>query len=237
MVEQQRYVFTLIRERKNPTSFRIEARLYGIKTFSTYSSEEDIKEGSEYEQLLLDEMLRKNKKYEEFAVSLVASRIARLIQGSPNNAKIVTDSLPSLFEQIGEDKFAVNQTSYILIKYENGSRPYFQKLDQELKGYAGLNAADRKSIISSLSNNSYPLIEKTNIYLFYKTWADGGDLAEAASRIKLESEQFVEGKKNKKYAEVFGHFSGDMLAQLLRDTNHTSFCSMEFDFAFYIFVR
>jgi hypothetical protein len=41
--DQQRYVFTLLRERKAPVSFKVGARLYGVKTYLTFSGDEEIK--------------------------------------------------------------------------------------------------------------------------------------------------------------------------------------------------
>ena len=49
--EQQRYVNTLIREKERPASFKIGARLYGVRTYETYSAGELNREGSEYEMV------------------------------------------------------------------------------------------------------------------------------------------------------------------------------------------
>src|SRR5665213_3146483 len=71
---QQKYMNTLLRERESPCSFKIGARMYGVRTKSTYSADEDNKEGSEFEVLRLDALLRENDKYSEFAKRLKQSR-------------------------------------------------------------------------------------------------------------------------------------------------------------------
>ena len=85
---QQKYVNTLLRDRKSPCSFKIGARMYGIRTLSTYSADEENKEGSEFEVLRLDAILRENKKYEEFAKRLIAKRLAEF-----NRAQSVSTAL------------------------------------------------------------------------------------------------------------------------------------------------
>ena len=73
---QQKLINTLIREKQNPCSFKIGARLYGIRTYSTFCADENNKEGSEYEQLILDKTLRENdEKYATFARRLVIRRL------------------------------------------------------------------------------------------------------------------------------------------------------------------
>ena len=73
---QQKYVNTLIREKREPVSFKIGARLYGVRTYSTYCADEDNKEGSEYETLRLDTRLRANgPRYTRFAHRLVVRRL------------------------------------------------------------------------------------------------------------------------------------------------------------------
>ena len=46
---QQKYINTLYRERETPCSFKIGARLFGVRTYRTLSANEENKAGSEYE--------------------------------------------------------------------------------------------------------------------------------------------------------------------------------------------
>ena len=75
-IPQQTYINTLIREKEGPTAFKVGARLYGIRTRGTLSGGERNQQGSEYEELRLDERFRNNPKgYEDFALKLIARRL------------------------------------------------------------------------------------------------------------------------------------------------------------------
>src|SRR5690606_31682 len=73
---QQRYINTLVREREAPVTFRVGARWYGMKTYKTYSGDEDIKQGSEYEKYISDKMFRENdQSYDQFVKEICLRRI------------------------------------------------------------------------------------------------------------------------------------------------------------------
>ena len=112
-VEQQRYILTLLRERSGPASLKIGARLYGIKTYSTFSGDEKIKEGSEYEKLPLDELLRANQEYGDFARRLVATRVANILLSSPDETEKVAGALPSMLQDYETGKFGSPQTQFV----------------------------------------------------------------------------------------------------------------------------
>lgn len=77
MERQQRYCNTLLREKELPCSFKIGGRTYGFKTYATFSDQEEIKEGSEYEKLSLDSRMRNTGpgEYESFAKRLCVNRL------------------------------------------------------------------------------------------------------------------------------------------------------------------
>lgn len=220
---QQRYVFTLVRERKEPVSFRVGARLYGIRTYSTFSGEEEIKEGAEYERVALDEMMRKNNSYPEFAKRLIATRISKLI--NPDlSAEELSSKLSSCFEQHEVNKFKTDQVAFVAEKYSDSERPYFEILKRDIlthrKQLGALAPKDSSaidSLVETIRMPEYPLLEKFNCFLIYQSWNDGENLEAAAARIKDACVEFANGAKDTDYAQTYGHFSGDMLAQLLRD--------------------
>ncbi len=111
---QQKYVNTLLRERRSPCSFKIGARLYGVRTFSTYSADEDNKEGSEFEVLRLDAILRKNKHYEEFAKQLIAKRLAEFnrVQSAANTLNANARSLGECFEEPQKSQFSASRLTF-----------------------------------------------------------------------------------------------------------------------------
>jgi hypothetical protein len=226
---QQKYVNTLLRERKSPCSFKIGARLYGVRTYSTFSADEENKEGSEFEVLRLDAMLRGNKRYAEFSRRLVAKRLVEFSRTMPEAKGLRPDlgSLDKSFEELPKSKFSAAETAYVIEKYEGRERPYFsllrQHLEQGLKTGAApgvRNTEDVERVISLLSAAKFPLLEKLNIFLLYQEWSAKTDLTQAAKTIAKECEQYIRANgKEGRYERRLHHFKADLLAQLYRDTD------------------
>lgn len=225
---QQKYFNTLLREKDPPASFKIGSRLYGIKTFGTYSAGEENTEGSEYETLRLDADLRKtNAKYSDFARRLVARRLieSRSLPKGSADLKVVAGSLDSCFETIPQDTLGEAETSFVRDKYHGSLRPYVKSLRQELlKGLRGGVApgvsteGDVGAILSALEVTDYPLVEKANILLFYQEWSKGNNLREAAARIREDRIAYVQDPAaESRHKKKLDHFRGDLLAQLLRE--------------------
>lgn len=226
---QQKYINTLLRERKSPCSFKIGARSYGIRTYSTYSADEDNKEGSEFEVLRLDAMLRENKDYEQFAKRLIAKRLAEFnrTESAPVVLQANAASLPDCFEEPKKSDFSLQETAYVIEKYAGRERPYFRELRQHLeKGFkSGVapgvhDPAAIAQIIELLSYPTSPLLEKANVFLFYQKWRSKHNLLQAARRISDECAQHVAGNtKVSRYREALLHWKADLLAQLYRETD------------------
>jgi hypothetical protein len=68
-----------------------------------------------------------------------------------------------------------------------------------------------------LSFPSDPLIERVNLFLFYRAWARGRDLLEAARDIGNEAKSPDQPKLQLQQHRVLKHFRADILAQLLKD--------------------
>ncbi len=226
---QQKYVNTLLRERRSPCSFKIGARMYGVRTLSTYSADEDNKEGSEFEVLRLDAVLREDEHYEEFAKRLIVKRLAEFnrVPSAPTALDAMAKSLGACFEELEESPFSASETSYVIEKYRERERPYFknlhQHLDQGLKGNAtpGLHkSADIERVLQLLSCPDFPLLEKANLLLFYKEWSAKRNLLEAAQAIANECRGYIAGiGETGRYQRTLGHFKADLLAQLYRETD------------------
>lgn len=224
--EQQRYVNTLVREKERPTTFKIGGRIYGFRTLKTYSADEEIKEGSEYEVLPLDHSLRENKNYPRF-VRLLCAR--RLIEGGYAPAGSSPDSLLSVldesFERPAPSDLCEAETAFVQ-KYTGLERPYFQKLVERLKTGVKLKLApglrsdaDVEQVASSLFRPEYPILEKINVLRLYQLWRKSPDLAETAGEIAFQCREFLSGQSADEYAATVSHFKLDMLAQLLRECN------------------
>lgn len=226
---QQKYVNTLLRERKSPCSFKIGARMYGVRTFSTYSADEVNKEGSEFEVLRLDAVLRENKHYEEFAKRLIAKRLVEF-NGVPSASATLdanAKSLSECFDEPQKSQFSASETAYVIDKYSGRERPYFKNLRQHLERWLKGNATpglqqpqDIEGVLSLLRCPDFPLLEKVNLFLLYKEWSSNRDLLQAARIIADECRSHVTGTGEKgRYQRTLHHFKADLLAQLYRETD------------------
>ena len=153
---QQRYVNTLVRERKEGSTFKIGSRLYGVKTYQTFSDEEENKEGSEFETLWVDAQLRKEEAiYKRFALTLVA---ARLRQSSflESDTAIDEDSLRKSLATYFLEKSPEQNAEAIMKKYENSVSPWLsalsEKLDRGLRSDATPGIGGRSDIEVILEN-------------------------------------------------------------------------------------
>jgi hypothetical protein len=224
---QQKYVNTLLRERQSPCTFKIGARMYGVRTFSTYSADEDNKEGSEYEVLRLDAILRENEHYGEFAKRLISKRLAELnrVPSDPATLDAMSKTLDTWFEEPPKSRFSASETAYILEKYSARERPYFknirQYLEQAVKVDAapGLRASDIDRVLDLLRCHDFPLLEKANLFLFYKEWSSKRNLMQAAETIAEECRSHLSGTADGRYQRTLLHFKADLLAQLYRETD------------------
>jgi hypothetical protein len=225
---QQKYVNTLIREKEIPCSFKVGGRMYGIRTHRTYSADEENKEGSEFETVRLDALLRASKKYDLFARRLIVRRLSEVgyVTGDDKAQEVMVRSIDKWFATFPQERFAQGETAFVLDKYPNGERPYFQSLRRTLeKGWdQGLapgvsTAGDIHGVLASLACPDYPLLEKVNLFLFYKEWSNRNNLRDAAEGIARDCQQFLRIKVDRKarYSRALEHFKVDLVAQLLRE--------------------
>ncbi|OWK37935.1 hypothetical protein [Fimbriiglobus ruber] len=191
--EQQKYINTLIREKEPPCSFKVGAKLYGVKTYRTYSADEENKEGSEFETVWLDEWMRSSDRYELFAKRLIAKRLHEYGYLSARMAPIDTAAalLNDWFETYPASKFAQAETKFISEKYKDKERPYFESLLNHLKKAVanrtspGITSEDDITYaVNCLRCPQYPLLEKLNIFLLYRDWAARRNLKTAAVAIQ-----------------------------------------------------
>ena len=220
---QQKHINTLLREKAGPCTFKIGARLYGVKTFSTYSDDEDIKEGSEFELLRLDERLRRNPNYKTFAKGIVNRRLCE--HGYPFCNESSRSKLETSFDVSAPDELATGETAFVRDKYFERERPYFSALKANLNRGIRVRHApglatpeDINYVIDLLRRPDYPLLEKTNCFLFYQAWSGTEDLRSAAKSINEGCDLYIGDRRGaSKYAETLNHFRADLLAQLRKD--------------------
>ena len=226
---QQKYVNTLIREKEMPCSFKVGGRMYGVRTHRTYSADEENKEGSEFETIRLDEMLRgASKNYNLFAKRLIVRRLSEhgYVTRDSKAQEAMVKSIGEWFATIPPERFAQVETAFVLTKYAGEERPYFHSLRRKLEKGATLrltvgvtSGSDVDAIIATLACPDYPLLEKVNVFLLYKEWSEKTNLRAAADSIARDCQQYLHAKVGRKarYSRALEHFKVDLVAQMLRD--------------------
>ncbi len=207
---QQQYINTILRERKDPVTFRVGSRWYGLKTLKTFSGDESLLEGSEIETRIIDKWLREDdKKYASFSIDMIKLRLDKsgLIDVNSKHSNI-----ESWFENFSIENFLKELQE----KFKSKEKPYIkslkEKLSRELKCEKEVS-----EIISYLEFNNNALIERTNIFLFYRLWKKSGANIKNAILVKSECENFtVNGEGEIK--KILDKFKNDIIDQLHRET-------------------
>lgn len=225
-LDQQKYINTLIRHRTGNCSFRLGARLYGIKTNETIVGEIN-RPGAEFDVLELDAYWRSKRQYKEFCAKLCISRLqASGYFAEAQEQQVLEKMLTKSFEEPTSDRFYHDYTNTLFAKCPPHERPYLKRLRNELgtewkrQSKLGIRReSDIDEVLAELKSEPYPLIEKLNIFLLYKDWSKQRDLRKSSARIGAESRQFIssQGTEPSDYFSAYQHFSADMLAQLMHD--------------------
>ena len=226
--QQQKLINTLIREKRNPSSFKIGARLYGLRTRSTFCADEEIKEGSEYERLPLDVRLRNREtEYRVFARRLVIRRLTkrRMLSNPPESDDEMKQFLESAFGRADGDIVAKEETQFVIRKYSNKERPYFKTLRRALERgrerdvVPGISSReDIDTVIKNLSCYEFPLLEKLNCFILYQDWNSKRNLLESSMAIQQDCQSYVSTRATgTQYHDKLLHWRADVLAQLRRE--------------------
>ena len=204
---QQQYVNTLLRMRRTPVTFRIGARAYGMKTFRTYSANEEIRDGSEYELLQLDNYFRADaKSYNRFARELLGLRILGWA-GRTGVQELSDEFCTPTTDQPDSMRYSAETSG--------AERPHLSRLRSQLQDV--IAPADRQRIIDLLRCPESPLMEKVAIYGFYQRYAKKeNNPVDSACEVRGYLRDVSEGIDNP-LREIRKHFSDDFRAQLLRD--------------------
>lgn len=211
--EQQRYYNTLLRERRGPSTFRIGARLYGIKTKMTYASNEENKEGSEYEVYCMDDNFRKNKDaYKKFAYKICAKRLSEsgYICQDELIYDVVKDKIESMFEKLDEEAYC-----RVLVEGKT-TRPYMSRLKSKMQC---IKYVQVDKIIDNLKHDN-PIIEATNIFLFYRGWSDKKAVIDAyvlydiSVYVRSECNKYDLKEGGSAHEKVLDKFKSDIISKI-----------------------
>jgi hypothetical protein len=212
---QQVFINTLIRYRRGMTSIKIGARLYGIKTLKTHSNEK-IRKGAEFEKIEFDKIFRNEKNYTFFIKNLIIKRLKL------NNSMVLDETIDisNYFEEIDSNNYFSTETLKIVSSRGNNptERIYFAKLKENILKYTKEKRIN--TIISNLVIKDFPLLEKINVFIFYKNFLKPINLLELSEKIRNSANLFIYSNNQNnsiKYDQNYQHFNNDMLAQLYRD--------------------
>jgi hypothetical protein len=209
---QQKYFNTLLREKEFPTTFKIGVRLYGMKTYQTFSGGEPIREGSEFELFNIDKFLREqdHKKYNEYILNICTLRLKDL---GYDNLQI---NFKNFFEEFNWEIF-----NKILLE-KNINLKHIEKLIENLTQLK-LTQKEIEKIINNIEFKQDFIIEKTNILLLYRHIKKNGknEIDKEALRIHNEALLFFEQKdKNLDHARVLEKYRNDIIDQICRENNY-----------------
>ena len=215
---QQTLINSFVRDRELPTTFRVGARLHGIKTRETWSDGEEIVPDSEFVRIVMDEELREApSKYAKFSRNLLDKRLAE--GGAAGRVAQELVGIQCVFEEQDE---AWNSAIYLDVVKDKASeeRQHFKKLTQQL---ADLQIKGQGEIVSALSQARYPLLEKAGILMFYRQVHRGRDAVQSARLIGKECRAFVEegsgAKEGRRVRSLIEHYKTDLVAQLRREND------------------
>ncbi|MDR0605465.1 MAG: hypothetical protein LBG80_14290 [Bacteroidales bacterium] len=147
----------------------------------------------------MDEFLRRNDKYNEFIRGICQNRLKIngiiLDEGKQIDYYIESFDCDDFLEKVKSKK-----VSY--------AKSYFNKLTDKLKKKVSKNEID--TIISNLASNDI-LIDRTNVFLFYRKWKDGKDLSQASLDIKQSALDYLSNPQNEhsSHKKVLDKFKRD----------------------------
>lgn len=224
-VEQQKYLNTLLREKRLPCSFRLGARGYGIKTFETFGAGEENREGHEFEIIRLDDILTESDSYEEFAIDLIINRLekAGFIFKTQKSQTVFDGDLASK-KQFLQNFFEtpdISKFSDFSVKHDVLITSRISALKNKIQG-RGISAESAEIISNNLSFSSAPLIEAANIHIFAQYWDVSGGrtkdelIDESVNISKMASDYFSSPSTDSPIAKKFSYYKSNYLASVLR---------------------
>lgn len=222
--DQQRFVNTLIRYRKDNCSLRVGSRLYGVRTLSTDGATGEMnKPDSEFSEIYLDEFVRQVDSG-TFMRSLAARRLqAAGYFAQSGGLSDIASRLADAFEEPDARAYYRELTGAALARFNPAERPHLKRLRGNLLKHLtksdgrSVNEADVDRIVECVVDVDNPLLEKVNILLIYRAMHDGEDLLSASRRIQSLAHQFKRDPMSGEYYWQLDHYSQDLLAQILRD--------------------
>jgi hypothetical protein len=231
---QKKFVNTLVWDKKTPVTFWIGARRYGYTTRLTKSGEK-MKQGSEFQVVNLDFIIRNNEDiYNQFAHKLYINRLTKYYKskGADMKPADIENNFCSRFEAYEDSKLIAQIVEKNKKKEYKHIRELRRKLLEAIKAGSGFEIKEQdptlaeplvnnliESIIDKTNNN--PLEQKYKIFHFYQLWYQAKSSSSFKAIIEIinkEYDKFLNGK-NSHYKDIKDKRKKDLLAQLTRENN------------------
>ena len=207
--DQQRYVQTLIRERRDPVGLIVAGRTYGVRTYETLAAGEINREGAELDKVRLDDVMREDEReFQSFCEALVRLRLEAAGMSNIDLPRMLVE------EQVGKYGELLG-----LPTEAPGESPALRRLATQLTTHASSTrlvdpVSDAQSICARLAEPHRPLLEKAAVLAFYQDWNADRNLN--ASATALREAMDARGGRDR-LSRLLGHFRADLLAQLRRE--------------------
>lgn len=244
---QKVFVNTLVWEKKQPCTFWIGARKYGYYHTLKTATEEQIKPGSEFQPIFLDDIYQGDDGlYKKFAKELYINRLKKYYSNDLKPEQI-DKQFSTKLEKYSEDKI-INElrkrNTEARKRNEDAEYHHLNELRKKIREGIDNKIIDDivdldstlDSLVSDTDNN--PLEQKFKIYLLYKEWANWGTKKSKVFEITKKTrvnvydiidfvnKQYVAHKKKGKteFDNIKEKYKADFIAQLAYENNIKNTC-------------
>jgi len=220
---QQQVVNSLIRYGEGSATFRVTGRLYAIRTLATLGDGEPNRDGSEFKRTILDEIIAEFKSYPDFARRFVVKRLtaSKILDATRKKTTGKIDPA-AFFEGIDSSNF---YSGYLIEQGIDPEATYVKRFVSALTQGAATSQLSKdivEEVVELLVRGLPFLIGKLNLLLFSKKLKTQ-DPIQFAGQLRAASEAyFHKAQARGYYATAYGHYSGDLFAQLCRDAKSST---------------
>lgn len=213
---QQELIQSLIREKNVACTFRIGTRPYGIRTYYTINKIEENHEGSEFEKIVLDEILRNYEKYNDYVKHICINRLINSDITLPQTNNKNNFDIDLLIENPTTEDLL----NKIASKSSTQTKTAINHLKNNLsKVYPPLSPIEIEEIMNNIKFDNDAIIERTNIVLFYRRLKDKkNDMVESSKAIKESAEAYYSSKNmDTEHFRYLNHYRQDVIDTVARE--------------------
>jgi len=225
---QKVFINTLVWDKKNPVTFWIGARRYGYTSRATKSGEK-MKQGSEFQEINLDVLIRSNEGiYKRFAEKLFQNRLIKYFESK--GLKVSPEDLGKKFKEKFEKYDENNIINEVIQKNKKGEYKHIKdlraKLSKGMKKNVALDIKDEKQIDNiveavKLYTNNNPLEQKYKTFFLCKAWYSADKTMTFLSILENMNSEYQKFIKNLtgSFKEIKDKRKKDFIVQLCKEYN------------------